>query len=233
MRSSAKRDEAERRVADRLKAVSILVHDATEPPGLLEERLTARGIATRVHRLDLVGTLPPDLDAGPIIIMGGPMSANDQDAYPWLAEEEALVRDAVAGGRPVLGICLGAQVIARALGARVYPSVREIGWRTLGGIPGNPLFPPSFFAFELHGETFDLPPGARLLATGVDVPHQAFAAGSALGLQFHLEATPAIIEGWTADLPEDERTRCGSPTAAHLPEARRLLDRVLDYFLRE
>ncbi len=217
----------------RSKSAAILLHDPTEPAGLVEELLAARGIAPRAHRLDLVGTLPPGLDNGPIILMGGPMSANDQEAHPWLAEEEAFVRDAVASGRPVLGICLGAQVIARALGARVYPSVPEIGWRTLAGVPGDPLFPPIFSAFELHGETFDLPAGARLLATGDEVSHQAFAAGSALGLQFHLEATPAIIEAWTADLPAEERERCRSATKVHLPAARRLLDGVLDYLLRE
>lgn len=233
MRSPGTRDEAGTGVVGRSKNASILLHDPTEPAGLIEGLFTARGIPTQVHRLDLMGTLPPGLGPGPIVLMGGPMSANDQDTYPWLAEEEALVRDAIRSGRPVLGICLGAQVIARALGARVYPSVPEIGWRTLAGVQNNPLFPPGFSAFEMHGETFDLPLGARLVATGFDVSHQAFVAGSALGLQFHLEATPAIIETWTADLPSEERGRYRSATEEHLPEARRLLDGVLHYLLRE
>lgn len=233
MRSPGTRPGTETEVTGSPKTAEILLHDPTEPAGLVEELFAARGILSRVHRLDLMGALPPGLDPGPIVLMGGPMSANDQDIFPWLAEEEALVRDAIRSGRPVLGICLGAQVMARALGARVYPSVPEIGWRTLAGVPNNPLFPPGFSAFEMHGETFDLPPGAHLVATGVDVPHQAFVAGSALGLQFHLEATPAMIETWTADLTEEERAGCRSATEEHLPGARRLLDGVLDYLLRE
>ena len=123
-------------------------------------------------------------------------------------------------------------MIASALGARVYSSEREIGWRTLKGVPGNPIFPPSFPAFELHGETFDLPAGAVLLATGGRVPHQAFAVGSAVGLQFHLEATAPMIAAWSASFPASERDRCATGTALHLPESHRLCEAVLDYVLR-
>jgi len=212
--------------------LAVLLHDPIEPPGMIADLLDSRGQRHEIHRLYEEG-LPAGLDRAGLVLMGGPMSVNDQDRYPWLEDEQALIRDAVGDGRPVLGVCLGAQLIARALGARVYPSVPEHGWRTLSGVAGNPLFPREFSAFELHGETFDLPPGAALLATGDAVRHQAFAVGSALGLQFHLEATPDVIAAWTADLPAADRETCAALTVRQLPAARRLLGGVLDYLLRE
>ena len=212
--------------------VAVLLHDPAEPAGVIEELLAARGHSAATVRLDETNEVPGGLDGAALVLMGGPMSANDEVLHPWLADEKALVRHAVGAGRPVLGICLGAQVIASALGARVYPSEQEVGWRALAGAPGNPLFPPVFQAFELHGETFDLPAGAVLLATGERVPHQAFAVGSAVGLQFHLEATAPMIAAWGASLPAEERARCAAETARHLPSARRLCGDVLDYVLR-
>ncbi len=212
--------------------VAVLLHDPAEPAGLIDGLLSARGHAAATVRLDETNEIPNSLDAAALVLMGGPMSANDEAGYPWLAAEKALVRCAIGAGRPVLGICLGAQVIASALGARVHSSEREIGWRTLAGVPGNPVFPPAFPAFELHGETFDLPAGSVLLATGDRVPHQAFAIGSAVGLQFHLEATAPMIASWSAALPASERGPCAAGTGAHLPAAHRLCGAVLDYALR-
>ena len=212
--------------------VAVLLHDPSEPAGVFDGLLSARGYSTATVRLDETNEIPDRLDEAALVLMGGPMSANDEAVYPWLAAEKALVRRAVGAGRPVLGVCLGAQVIASALRARVYSSERETGWRTLAGVPGNPLFPPAFPAFELHGETFDLPAGAVLLATGDRVPHQAFAIGSAVGLQFHLEATAPMIANWRAALPASERGPCVAVTGAHLPGAHRLCGAVLDYVLR-
>lgn len=211
---------------------AILSHDRAEPAGLFDGLLAARAVPGETVRLEETNELPGWTSNAVLILMGGPMSVNDESPYPWLREEKSLIRDAVAAGRPVLGVCLGAQLIASALGARVYPSTREIGWTTLAGLPGNPLFPETFTAFELHGETFDLPAGSRLLATGEAVPHQAFSVGSALGLQFHLEATPPMIASWTAGLPEAQRTRTAIETEHNVPAARRLCERVLDHVLR-
>ncbi len=199
---------------------------------MFDELLEVRAVPIETVRLDETNELPGWTGDAALILMGGPMSVNDESSYPWLKEEKTLVRDALGAGRPVLGVCLGAQLIASALGARVYPSVREIGWKTLTGLPDDPLFPGTFSAFELHGETFDLPGSARLLATAEAVPHQAFACGSALGLQFHIEATSPMIAAWTVDLPKFERDLCAAETERHIHEARRLCELVLDHVLR-
>jgi len=212
--------------------VAIFLHDPAEPAGVIDSLLSARGHSAVVVRLDETNEVPGDLHEVALVLMGGPMSATDEVGYPWLTAEKALVRRAVQAGRPVLGICLGAQVIASALRARVYASDSEIGWRTLAGVRDNPIFPSSFPAFELHGETFDLPAGAALLATGDQIPHQAFAVGSAVGLQFHLEATASMIADWTASFAASERDRCATETGLHLPESHRLCEAVLDYVLR-
>lgn len=212
--------------------VAVVEHDPTEPAGMFGELLASRAVPAGTVRLDETNELPPWTGETALILMGGSMSVNDESDYPWLKEEKALIRDAVAGRRPVLGVCLGAQLIASALGARVYPSVRETGWKTLSGLPDNPLFPRTFPAFQFHGETFDLPEGADLLATSGAVPHQAFAYGSALGLQFHIEATSPMIAAWTADMPVTAREWCATETERHTGEARRLCEDVLDYVLR-
>lgn len=134
-----------------------------------------------------------------LILLGGPMSVNDESRYPWLADEKELVRRAIHAGKRVLGICLGAQLIANALGSRVYRNAhREIGWHPVERTPEaaeNPLgalLPGRFEAFHWHGETFDLPDGAVHLARSQACSNQAFAIGDrVLGIQFHLETTPA------------------------------------------
>lgn len=130
-----------------------------------------------------------------LIIMGGPMSVNDEDEFPWLILEKKFIRDIIESGKPVLGICLGAQLIASALGAEVYPNpVKEIGWlpvQAASSIDASAFsFPPSMEVFHWHGETFDLPPGATLIARSEGCENQAFQIGtSVIGLQFHLETT--------------------------------------------
>jgi GMP synthase-like glutamine amidotransferase len=135
-----------------------------------------------------------------LIVMGGPMSVNDEDQFPWLVAEKQFIWDAIAKSKPVLGICLGAQLIASALGAGVYPNkVKEIGWFPIQGIESNEQFifkfPESINVFHWHGETFDLPSGAILLAKSDTCEHQAFQVGkSVMALQFHLETTPQAAQ---------------------------------------
>lgn len=140
---------------------------------------------------------PPLMDdVDLLIVMGGPMSIHDENIYPWLVPEKQFIRDMIHAGKPVLGICLGAQLIACAMSARVYKNAeKEIGWFPIQGIPSKDSavfnFPASADAFHWHGETFDLPPGAVHLARSEGCENQAFQLGKAvIGLQFHLETTP-------------------------------------------
>lgn len=156
-----------------------------------------------------------DFDA--MVVLGGPMSAYQESTYPYLRGVQALIREAAAKSIPTLGICLGAQLIARAMGAWVGPhTVKEIGWYTVkltaAGLQSS-LFdnmPPEFPVFEWHGDTFAIPRGAVSLAEGVSCQNQAFVYNDVLwAIQFHLEVTPSIIERWATvwshELPESER----------------------------
>ena len=146
-----------------------------------------------------------------LIVMGGPMSVNDEDEFPWLIEEKRFVRGAIKAGTPVLGICLGAQLIASSLGARVYRNrCKEIGWFPVQGVPRPGLrstfsFPSAMDVFHWHGETFELPPCAVPLARSEGCRNQAFQIGRrVVGLQFHLETTAesarAIVTHCRAEL---------------------------------
>jgi GMP synthase-like glutamine amidotransferase len=142
--------------------------------------------------------LPKVDDVDLLIIMGGPMSVNDEKLYPWLIDEKRFIREAIMRGKGVLGVCLGAQLIASSLGSRVYPNrEKEIGWFPIqSALPSeeNPRlfqFPNECLVFHWHGETFDLPPGAILLARSEVCENQAFQMDRrVIGLQFHLETTP-------------------------------------------
>jgi GMP synthase-like glutamine amidotransferase len=145
--------------------------------------------------------LPDPADVDFLIVMGGPMSVNDEAQYPWILGERRFIREVIDRGAVVLGVCLGSQLIASALGMRVYPNrMKEIGWFPVTGASVEPGWPEWTLAdrattvFHWHGETFDLPPGAVHLARSEACAHQAFAVGRrVLGLQFHLEVTPAAV----------------------------------------
>jgi GMP synthase-like glutamine amidotransferase len=152
-------------------------------------------------------SLPDRRDVDLLIVLGGPMSANDEATLPWLVPEKRFIREAIEAGTPVLGICLGAQLIASAMGARVFRNPqKEIGWFPIFSThPGGQrdLFhlPDELLVFHWHGETFDLPPGAVHLARSAACAHQAFHIGArALGLQCHLETTRQSCEGLLGDL---------------------------------
>ncbi|MBI4874472.1 MAG: type 1 glutamine amidotransferase [Acidobacteria bacterium] len=182
--------------------VAVLRHVPFEHLGLISDSLAENGLA--FEYIDMFeASAPAALDSyAAVVSMGGPMSANDD--LPFLRRELDWIRDAAARGKPVLGVCLGAQMIARALGARVYRNpVKEIGWfpvhLTEDGVQDPVLgaLAASEAVFHWHGETFDLPEGARLLARSDACRHQAFRAGANVyGLQFHLETTPEMISDW-------------------------------------
>jgi len=178
-------------------------HVPFEHLGRIEPELVRRGIGIDYADLYQPGAAEPDpARYDGLIFMGGAMSVND--GLPHLEREARWIAQAVEAGRPVLGVCLGAQLIAKALGASVYRNpVKEIGWFEIeltGEGAADPLFAgvgPRETVFQWHGETFDLPPGARWLASSTACCHQAFCIGSsAYALQFHLEVTPEMIADW-------------------------------------
>jgi GMP synthase-like glutamine amidotransferase len=184
--------------------MAVLQHVEFEGPAAVADWAAARGFPLRVFHLYRDTTLPSLSDFNMLTVMGGPMSANDEAQLGWLGPEIALVREAIAADKIVLGICLGAQIIAKALGARVYPGgTKEIGWFPVQRTGSHSLFdglPDSFTTFHWHGETFDLPHEATSLAKSKITETQAFAVGQrVLGLQFHMEATAqsvrALLEG--------------------------------------
>lgn len=143
--------------------------------------------------------LPTPADIDFLIILGGPMSVHDETAYPWLIQEKAFVKEFLTSGKPILGICLGAQLIANVLGANVYPGPeKEIGWFPITACTTDTesfSFAPTLTAFHWHEETFDLPENAKLLASSTACCNQAFQIGTnIIGLQFHLETTPTAAD---------------------------------------
>ena len=185
-----------------------LQHVAFEGLGCIEPWLVAAGYEVTCTRLFAGEQLPALEEIDLLVVMGGPMSVNDEADYPWLVEEKAFVHQAIAAEMPVLGICLGAQLMASAMGARVYPNaVKEIGWFPVQGVvlSGEGFcFPESVEVFHWHGETFDLPEGAVHLARSEACVNQAFQIGRrAIGLQFHLETTPASAEAIATQCRDD------------------------------
>jgi len=181
--------------------VLLVVHQENSNPGRVGDELRALGHELDIRRPCMGHELPRDLSghAG-AVVFGGPMSAND-DHLPFIRQELAWIPHAVASGKPYLGICLGAQLLARATGARVAPHPE--GWHEIGYYPirataaGRGLFPEKLHVYQWHGEGFDLPRGAQRLAQTKWFPNQAFALGpNAFGIQFHPEVTGAMMRLW-------------------------------------
>ena len=177
--------------------VLIIQNARTEGPGSLAPMLADDGFDAVVA--DARQGKIPTGDFGLVVILGGPESAND--GLPYLRQEQDIIRDCVRRDIPVLGICLGSQLIARALGGRVCRGpAEEIGFYDDLEVCGNPGlfrgFGRTFDAFHWHGETFDLPEGATRLVSSETYENQAFECGSAVGLQFHLEVDAAMVGLW-------------------------------------
>ena len=231
----------------------VLQHIACEPPAAFEDELRSRGLDLVRVELDEGEPLPDWREFAAIVVMGGPMGAYEDAEYPWLAEEKRLLRDAVAADVPVWGVCLGAQLLAAALGARVYRGDRpEVGVLPVQLAPAaavDPVFgdaPSSFPTLQWHGDTFELPAGATLLARSPAYPNQAFRVGRSYALQFHIEVplelavewgeVPAYAESLEATLGAGALDRLLRGVAEHvevtLPLARRLFGRWLEQVVR-
>lgn len=224
--------------------VHVLQHVPFEGLGSIAPWLQARSARISHTRFYESPVLPDLATIDLIIAMGGPMSVNDEADLPWLISEKEFLRSAIQLGIPVLGICLGAQLIASALGASIHPGKhREIGWFDITSVPSPSHtfhFPPTATVFHWHGETFDLPPGAIHLARSAACEHQAFQIGpNVIGLQFHLETTPesadAIIthcrnELITNTFVQSETALRKMPATAYMC-INALMTSVLDYLV--
>jgi GMP synthase-like glutamine amidotransferase len=177
-------------------------HAPFEGLGAIEGWLLARGHTLSCTRFYADEASPVNSGGFDwLIVMGGPMNVYQYEAYPWLSSEKHLIREAITAGKRVMGICLGAQLIADVLGGKVYQNdEREIGWFPVravsAGVTSPFAFPRQTPVFHWHGDTFALPPGSAWLAESDGCAHQAFAVGTrVLGLQFHLEMTAASVGG--------------------------------------
>jgi GMP synthase (glutamine-hydrolysing) len=199
-------------------AVLILKNITTEGPGTIGDFLVKEGIPLRIVELGSGETSPPLDKFDTLVVLGGPMGVYEMETFPHLMTGSRIIREAINRNMKVLGICLGSQMTAYCLGADVYPGPeKEIGWyhieltgdglkdplmRKLAAHPRVGDFWRRFKVLHWHGDTFDLPPGATLLASSALYRHQAFRFGDRVyGFQFHMEVTKDIIRQWFKDMP--------------------------------
>lgn len=224
--------------------IHYLQHVPFEGLGSIEPWAIRSGHVVTCTRLYANESCPAVDEIDWLIVMGGPMSVNDTGKHPWLSVEKAFVRRAVDAGMAVLGICLGAQLIAKVLGSDVHPNAhKEIGWfevsksKGAGASPAGAAFSGRTTAFHWHGETFDLPPGAVHLAQSEACRHQAFAyQDRVIGLQYHLETTPAsaaaLIENCANELVEGPFIQTADELLAEASRFDRInaeMERLLNY----
>jgi len=227
-----------------MRPVAIFRHSPTEGPGYFAIFLEQHGIPWRLIAIDAGAGVPVDAAAySGLCFMGGPMSVNDP--LPWIEPVCALIRDAAAKDIPVIGHCLGGQLLSKALGGQVTKNpVKEIGWgealaeeddlarHWLGERAGKPGT-----VFQWHGETFSIPPGARRLFANAHCANQMFVKGPHLGMQCHVEMTPEMIATWCGQWADEATTAADQPSvqtptamqgdiAARLPAMRGLSDQL-------
>ena len=205
-----------------MKPVAIFRHAPTEGPGYFASFLDARGIPWQLIRIDAGDPLPDHANAfSGLVFMGGPMSVNDP--LPWIVPVMELIRTAVREDIPLLGHCLGGQLMSRALGGAVGRNpLKEIGWGSVTVADhaearhwfGDRL---GFLGFHWHGETFSIPEGATCVLSSPYCPNQAFSMGKHLGFQCHIEMTEEMIREWCAIGTDEIQSASGSP-AVQRPE---------------
>lgn len=208
--------------------VTVLEHLPHEGPGVLAEALDAEDVAWELVRLHAGEPMPTDVDA--LAVLGGDMDTDDVDAFPHLADEVALLRTAVSRRTPVLGLCLGAQLLAEATGGEVTHGVPEIGYpavrRTSAGAD-DPLLgalPDGAGWFNAHRDRITVGPDAKVLARSTATDVHAFRVGSAVGVQFHPEIDAAFVEGYVGAPGVEEYLHAHGWTGARLCAAARAID---------
>jgi GMP synthase-like glutamine amidotransferase len=212
-----------------MKPVAIFRHIAIEGPGYLAAFLDERKIPWQLIAIDAGEAVPSSASAySGLVFMGGPMSVNDE--LPWIPEVEVLIRDAVAQDIPLLGHCLGGQLISKALGGVVTRNpVKEIGWGEVkvadNGIARSWFGDiKNFQAFHWHGETFTLPQGATHLLSSAHCANQAYAIGKHLALQCHVEMTAEMIAAWCAANADEVAASSASPAVQQVEEMRQQMN---------
>ncbi|HEU0186983.1 MAG TPA: type 1 glutamine amidotransferase [Gallionellaceae bacterium] len=212
--------------------IAIFQHAETEGPGYLAQFLDARQLPWRLIRIDQGETVPQRAqDWSGLVFMGGPMSVNDD--LPWIPAALTLIREAAQHDIPVLGHCLGGQLMAKALGGSVTRNaVKEIGWGTVhvaDSIAARDWFGAvrGFTAFHWHGETFSLPPQATHLLSSPHCRNQAFAIGKHLGMQCHIEMTSAMIRDWCRVGADELAESASSPAVQSASQMQAQMDGCL------
>ena len=213
--------------------MTIWQHGVDEAGGEVVEHLLRIQEPFEILRLYETRKIPSDLPSH-LIILGGQMSVNNTVEYPFFYDEQKAIRQMIQKGRPVLGICLGAQMIAAACGEQVFPSTPEKGWSGITGCDPewHAIFPNEFMVFHWHNETFNFPTGATLLSKGNIVTNQAFRIGSAVGVQFHPEVTESIISRWSESLHPEEREVILRGMLRYLSQSRKRCHDLLEAFIR-
>ncbi|HEX8714338.1 MAG TPA: type 1 glutamine amidotransferase [Solirubrobacteraceae bacterium] len=214
------------------RPILVLQHAGCETPGVYEDELIARRLPFQRVLLDEGEELPDWRAYGALVVMGGAMGAGDEAQHPWLVPEKRLIGEAVRGGLPYFGVCLGAQLLAASLGSRVVRAERaELGVLSVqltDAAAEDPVFaelPATFETLQWHRDTYELPLGAVQLARSADCEQQAFVFGRAYAVQFHLEVDARLMGDWIA-VPEyvaELRELAGEGTpAALLADVRRV-----------
>jgi GMP synthase-like glutamine amidotransferase len=206
-----------------MKPVAIFRHAASEGPGYLATYLDRHRVPWQVIKVDQGEPVPADPGAhSGLVFMGGPMSVNDD--LPWIAPVLRLIRAAKDANVPVLGHCLGGQLMARALGGRVSRNpVKEIGWGKVEVLKSDAAAAwfgglGSFDSFHWHGETFSIPPGATRILSSAYCENQAFVMGPHIGMQCHVEMTPELIRAWCQDWEKEVESLARRTPSVQTPE---------------
>jgi GMP synthase (glutamine-hydrolysing) len=213
--------------------IALYQHGAGEPPGYILQLLSERDLEYKIIPLFETGEVTGKIKDKHLVFLGGQMSVNDEKEYPWLLQEKLLIRQAIRSGIPILGICLGAQLIASALGKKVFPCQEERGWCGISKnlIPGPVMPGNNLTVFQWHGENFELPDGAVLEYRGDLVENQMFTIGSAMGVQFHPEVTGEIIHDWVITAGRKEQDEIMLQTSRHINGSNQICRSIITRFL--